>query len=149
MKISTSRFWIITILIILIPIYGNWKLLLNGKKADGVVVTIEKESIGQLFSYYSIIQFKAGQETINLRGPENVEYAIGREFKVLYLPKDPNQAILMTIKGIYLNRYTAVSIVLLLLWMAFYLSFTPKSQKRKSEATRFSTNGKFKHKELH
>ncbi|MPQ48414.1 hypothetical protein GCQ56_15525 [Marinifilum sp. N1E240] len=132
MKVSTTRFCVITILILLIPIYGNWKLLLNGEKASGIVVKTDKERMGQLFSYYSIIKFEVDEKTYLIKGPENIELPTGKKFTILYHPKQPTDSIIFNLRGIYFNRLTAFSLVLFILWMAFYLSFSPKSEKRKS-----------------
>jgi len=137
MKVSGLRFLIITTLIILIPIYGNWKLLLHGAKTKGTVVKIEKDNLGPLLSFYPIIAFQANQKPYLLKGPENVKYPIGKEFRILYLPEQPDDAIIFSARGVYFNKYTPVAVVLILLWIAFYLSFCPKSQKRKSESNRF------------
>lgn len=148
MKISGFRFILITVLILLIPIYGNWKLLLNGVKTEGVVVKTSKDNMGQLYSIYSIIQYEVKGKHYQMKGIENVEYPTGKMFTILYHPQNPHDAILYNFKGIYFNRLTSISIILFVLWVAFYLSFSPKSQNRKSEKERFKTNGKFPHRKL-
>ena len=148
MKISSFKFAVITTLILLIPVYGNWQLLLQGEKAVGTVVKIHKESMGQLLSFYSVIEFKVNNQAYLLKGPENVEYPIGKEFPILYMPDQPREAIMFTLRGIYFNRYTSISVVIFILWMAFYLSFSPKSKRRKSEKKRISPNGQFRRKKL-
>ncbi|WP_372751400.1 DUF3592 domain-containing protein [Labilibaculum sp.] len=132
MKISGYKFLFITFLIVLIPIYGNWRLIFYGKKTEGVVVRIIEENASMLLSFYSIISYEADQKQYVLKGPENVEYTIGRKFKILYLPEKPKNAIIYSIKGIYFNRFTPISVALFILWIAFYLSFSPKSTHRKS-----------------
>lgn len=132
MRISGFKFILITLLIALIPIYGNWELVVHGKKTEGVVTKVIEEKAGFLFSFYSIISYEANQREYSMRGPENVEYVIGRKFQILYLPENPKNAIIFSIKGVYFNRFTSISFVLFLLWIAFYLSFSPKSTKRGS-----------------
>lgn len=132
MKISGTRFVIITILILLIPIYGNWELLLFGEKTKGVVVKTIEENTGMLTSYFSAITFTANQKQYIIKGPENLEYEIGKEFSILYLSESPQDAIIFSIKGIYLNRLTAITVIIFLMWMAFYLSFSPKRESRNS-----------------
>ncbi|NOU60127.1 DUF3592 domain-containing protein [Marinifilum caeruleilacunae] len=148
MKISGFRCILITVLILLIPIYGNWRLFLQGEKAEGVVIRISKDSISGIYSIYSIIRYEVEGEHYRIKGLENVEYPIGKKFTILYHPDNPQDAILYNLKGVYFNRMTSVAIVLFVLWVAFYLSFTPKSEKRKSEQERFKTNGKFSHHKL-
>ncbi|WP_421919553.1 DUF3592 domain-containing protein [Marinifilum sp.] len=143
MKISGFRFFVITVLILLIPIYGNWKLFLNGEKAKGVVIKTSKDSMGDFYSLYSIIQYEVEGKQFQIKGIENVEYPTGKKFTILYHPKNPNDAVLYNFKGVYFNRLTSVSIVLFVLWVAFYLSFSPKSEKRKSQRERFKTSAKF------
>lgn len=132
MKISGSKFLTITILIVLIPIYGNWKLIVHGEKSEGIVVKIIEENVGMLLSFYSIIAYEVNQKQYALKGPENVEYPVGHKFQILHLPEDPQNAIIYSVKGIYINQFTSTSVVLFILWIAFYLSFSPKSSKRNS-----------------
>ncbi|MCT4601912.1 MAG: DUF3592 domain-containing protein [Marinifilum sp.] len=148
MKVSGFRFFIITVLILLIPFYSNWSLLLNGNKTEGVVIKSSKDSMGQLYSIYSIIQYKVNEKTYQIKGLENVEYPLGKTFTILFDPENPHEAILYNFKGIYFNRLTSVSLVLFILWVAFYLSFSPKSEKRKSQRERFKSNGNIPHRKL-
>ena len=145
---SGKRFVIITILILLIPIYANWRLLLNGEKTEGMVIKTSRDSMGQLLSYYSIIQYEVANQKFLLRGPENIEYPNGKKFTILYHPKNPHNSTIYNIRGIYLNGYTSVSMVLFILWIAFYLSFSPKSNNRKSKNFRFEQNDDYHHKNL-
>nr|WP_320119815.1 DUF3592 domain-containing protein [uncultured Marinifilum sp.] len=148
MKVSGLRFTIITILILLIPIYANWKLLINGEKTEGIVIKTSKEDTGQFYSFYSIIRYKVEDKYHRLKGPENIEYPKGKTFTILYYPKNPENAIIYNIKGICLNKFTAVSIILFILWMAFYLSFSPKSEKRKSKKEFFKPSRYLNNKKL-
>lgn len=148
MKITGFRFSIITALILLIPIYSNWRLLLNGDKTEGIVIKTSKDNMGQLYSIYSIIQYDVKGKTYQLKGLENVEYPLGKNFTILFDPDNPHNAILYNFKGIYFNRSTSVAIVMFVLWVAFYLSFSPKSDKRRSQREKFNSNGKISHNKL-
>lgn len=148
MKITGFRFFIITALILLIPIYSNWRLLLNGDKTEGIVIKTSKDNMGQLYSIYSIIQYDVKGKTYQLKGLENVEYPLGKNFTILFDPDNPHDAILYNFKGIYFNRSTSVAIVMFVLWVAFYLSFSPKSDKRRSQREKFKSNGKISHNKL-
>ncbi|MCY1635268.1 DUF3592 domain-containing protein [Marinifilum sp. D737] len=148
MKITGFRFFIITALILLIPIYSNWRLLLNGNKTEGIVIKTSKDNMGQLYSIYSIIQYEVEDKTYQLKGLENVEYPLGKNFTILFDPDNPHEAILYNFKGIYFNRSTSVAIVMFVLWVAFYLSFSPKSDKRRSQREKFNSNGKISHNKL-
>ncbi len=148
MKISGSKFLIITILILLIPIYGNWKLILHGEKTEGVVVKIIEENTGMLASFYSLIAYDANQKQYVLKGPENVEYPVGKKFQILHLKEDPQNAIIFSIKGFYINKFTSTSVVLFVLWIAFYLSFSPKSENRDSGKKKMNSNGRACRKKL-
>ncbi|MBN2596296.1 DUF3592 domain-containing protein [Labilibaculum sp.] len=142
MKISGFKFLIITILILLIPIYANWKLIAYGEKTEGVVVKIVEENTGMLLSFYSVIAYEANQKQFTLKGPENVEYPIGKKFQILHSKKDPQNAIIFSIKGLYFNKFASISIVLFILWIAFYLSFSPKSANRNSGKQTVNSNKK-------
>ncbi|PKQ60460.1 hypothetical protein BZG02_19075 [Labilibaculum filiforme] len=148
MNISGFRFLIITILILLIPIYGNWKLIAYGEKTEGIVVKIIEENTGMLLSFYSIIAYETNQKEYTLKGPENVEYPVGKKFQILHLSDDPQNAIIFSMKGMYINRYTSTSVVLFILWIAFYLSFSPKSDKRNSGKQKVNSNNKICRKKL-
>jgi hypothetical protein len=148
MKISGSKFLIITILILLIPIYGNWKLIVHGEKSEGVVVKIIEENTGMLLSFYSIIAYEANQKQYVLKGPENVEYPIGKKFQILHSKEYPQNAIIFSIKGFYFNKFASASVVLFILWIAFYLSFSPKSANRNSGKQKMNSNGKTPRKKL-
>lgn len=148
MKISGSKFLIITILILLIPIYGNWKLIVHGEKTEGVVTKVIEENTGMLLSFYSIITYEANQEQYILKGPENVEYPIGKKFQILHLKENPHEAIIFSIKGFYFNKFASTSVVLFILWIAFYLSFSPKSANRNSGKQNGNVNGEARRKKL-
>jgi hypothetical protein len=148
MKISGSKFLIITILILLIPIYGNWKLIVHGEKTEGVVVKIIVENTGMLASFYSIIAYEANQKKYVLRGPENVEYPVGKKFQILHSKEHPQDAIIFSIKGFYFNKFASISVVLFILWIAFYLSFSPKSANRDSGKKKMNSNGRTCRKKL-
>lgn len=148
MKISGLRFTLITLLILSIPVYGNWKLLLSGSQTIGTVTEIKKENTGTLLSYFSIIEYRVDQKIYSLKGPENIEYPIGKTFSILYSPENPQNALVFSLRGIYFNRFTSISIVIFIFWMAFYLSFSPKSKKRKSSNGNFKPNGEFPRKKL-
>jgi len=148
MKISGSKFLVITILILLIPIYGNWKLIVYGEKSEGVVVKIIEENTGMLLSFYSIIAYEGNQKQYILRGPENVEYPVGKKFHILHSKEDPQNAIIFSIKGFYFNKFASASVVLFILWIAFYLSFSPKNTNRNSGKYKKNSNGKIPRKKL-
>jgi len=148
MNISGFRFILITILILLIPIYGNWKLLLFGEKTKGVVVKTIEENAGVLLSFYTVIEYETNQKKYTTKGPENIEYPTGKQFSILYNPQAPENSIIFSIKGIYLNRFTSVSVVLFILWIAFYLSFSPKSENRKSCKRKTNPNKQIRRKKL-
>lgn len=140
MKISGSKFILITLFIVLIPICANWQLLLNGEKTEGVVVKTIEEGSELIHSFYAIVVYESNQKKYVLKGPENIEYPIGEKFQILYAPKNPKNAIIYSLQGIYFNRFTPVAFVLFVFWMAFYLSFSPKSEKRKSKKEWFKPN---------
>ncbi len=148
MKISGTKFILITLLIVLIPIYGNWELLLRGEKTEGVVEKTIEEDAGMLRSFYSIITYQTNQKQYALKGPENVEYQIGKKFPILYMPDAPENSIIFSPRGIYVNRFTSAAVVLFILWMAFYLSFSPKSENRKSKKEWFKPNSCLNKKKL-
>lgn len=131
MRINRTRFYTITLLIVLLPIWGNWKLFLFGHIATGRVIAYEKVvTVFNSSSIYPVIQFDTSDTTLKVRGPENVKYPLEKEIKVLYNSKAPNHYIIFNLQGLFLNPKTFMSGLLLLFWIAFYLSFLRDSENK-------------------
>lgn len=133
-SISKWTFLGISLLILVLPVSRHWRLMLKGKKAQGTVVAYNRlwqEHIGGevTIAYASEIEFLAGEEPCRAYGPLNYEYRPGRSLRVLYDPSDPSRYCVLTFSGFYLNHYSALPMILLVLWGAFYLSFNTLTKK--------------------
>ncbi|MFA8436589.1 MAG: hypothetical protein ACEPOZ_18930 [Marinifilaceae bacterium] len=130
MKITRPKFYFITLLIILIPLYSNWKLFVFGKVTTGEVVELREEiTLLNVISTYPILEFQSPKGKHQLVGPENVYYPIGSEFKILYYRMNPDYCIIFNLSNLILNTKTIIAGLLLIFWTAFYLSFLNSSSR--------------------
>ncbi len=129
LKVSKVKFYIILVLILLLPISKKYKLLLFGVRTEGVVVDYA-ELIHLPVNYIdwhncAIIRFKANNQTHYMRGPEDVMYEPGRKMKVIYDKKNPSKSMIPAFTYFYSIPNALIPGILLLLWIAFYTSFAP------------------------
>lgn len=131
--ISGWTFAVVCLLILALPLSRKWKLIIRGEKAGGVVsayrpVVKEHADDSKTLDYASEVLFRAGDSTYVARGPESIRYKQGRRVTVLYDPEDPGRNSILTFSALYLSDYSALPLVLLILWGAFYLSFNNYSR---------------------
>lgn len=137
MKIYTIgkwSFWGIALLILALPVSRHWRLLVTGKRAPGTVMQYsrlwhEHWNGESTIAYASEVLFQVEGEPVVTHGPLNFQYEPGRELNVVYNPKDPSRNCIMTFSGLYLTNYTALPVILFVLWGAFYLSFNTLTKK--------------------
>lgn len=132
-RISSLTFVIVTLLIMVLPVSRKWRLILHGKKATGVVsvykpVVRKNADDAKTLDYASEIRFRAGDSLHVALGPLGLKYKRGRTVGVLYDPDDPGRNCILTFTGLYLSDYSALPLLLLILWGAFYLSFNNYSK---------------------
>lgn len=142
MHISRRKFLIVTILFALIPLSTHWKLFLFGQKTTGTVVK-PKISSPLLYSTdrYSIIEFKTHEaKKILIYGPEDLEYPIGKEFKILYNKNKPQNYVILNAAGLLLTNKVILPIVALILWISFYLSFGQEAKRKQRTGSFISYN---------
>lgn len=145
-RISKWAFVGICFLILLLPVSRHWKLITTGERTSGKVTgygyCMEEGDGDRYPEKASEIEFGAGGIIHKTYGPPNLEYRLGRTLTIIYNENDPGKNCVATFTGFYLNYYTAIPIVLLAVWYAFYLSFNNyrkriKSGKIKQEFSRF------------
>jgi len=141
-SISKWAFRAICLLIIILPVSRHWRLLTTGEKAQGTVTSssIHKRDVlgGESEIYYaSEIVFDVEGTLYKAYGPVNYEYKIGRLIKVLYKRDNPSENCLVTFSGFYLNGYTVLPIILLVVWAAFYMSFNNYQRKQRFKRTKY------------
>lgn len=135
-SISKWAFVAICLLIISLPVARHWKILTSGEKAQGTVfdtVIHKKELLGgeSRIYYTSEIVFQANGTPQKAYGPANYEYTIGRKVKVIYKKGNPSENCILTFSGFYLDGYTVLPIILLVVWAAFYMSFNNYQRKQR------------------
>ena len=132
-RISRKNFWFITFLIILLPISSKYRLLIFGKRTQGVVVSNEVKSSAFFQSHgydtYPVIEFTADSLTLKMYGPENTTYEVGRRLTVIYNPNNPYSCMILTLSYFYTGRGVILPGTIMLLWISFYLTFRSKENK--------------------
>jgi len=141
-SISKWAFWAICLLIIILPVSRHWKLLTSGEKAQGTVTgfVIHKEDVlvGESELYYaSEIVFDVDGTPQSTYGPANYPYKNGRKIKVFYQEDNPSENCIATFSGFYLDNYTVLPIILLVLWTAFYMSFNNYRKKQSFKKVKY------------
>ena len=145
--ISMWAFYGICFLILLLPVSRHWRLIAQGKKVQGTVTgyTARHRELGDghvAMEYASEIVYTVGDTTYRTYGPTDLEYREDRKVPVLVDPGEPSRGITLTFSAIYLNLYSAVSVVLLILWAAFYLSFNSYSKRTRDRGARDSRDSR-------
>ena len=123
MKISRTKFWLIVLIILLLPFSKNWRLLLFGISTYGEVLYHREISLTKGYYTYSIIEFIANEQKFQIRGPANVIYPVGKKIKIKYDKSEPTNYITLNLSTIYLGNQMIIPGILLILWLAFYWSF--------------------------
>jgi len=123
------RYYFINLLIILIPIYGNWDLIRDGKRCTGTVVDIKEIKQQLFYESYPIISYQVGEKSYQIKGPENADYALGTKLELIYPEDKPSGAIIYSVLGFLSQWYSVLALVLLIFWNAFYLSFLKDRHK--------------------
>lgn len=129
-SVSRSVFWTVTVCLLLLPLSSRYKLLLLGVKTEGVVIPYEMADFSQLGRNHvyssNIIHFSANGQSVQFWGPENTHYDVGEQVWVLYLPQNPSKCVLFSFRGLFLDIYSIVPLLLLIVWLAFYFAFAKR-----------------------
>ncbi len=130
-KISKNTFYITIVLIMLLPISKQWKLLMFGTRTTGVAVDykiLNQRADMQYNSEYAkttIFQYQVGNAAYRVLGPSNSVYELGEEHKIIYDKRRPSKSMIPTIAYMYSFHRIIIPMMVLLVWIAFYTSFTP------------------------
>lgn len=135
-SISKWTFRGICVLILLLPVSRHWKVLTTGNRTTGTVTQytarIVEDIMGERdLEQASEIEFEANGVVHKTYGPKNYEYDVGRTLKVFYMRKDPSHNCIATFSGFYLSNYIILTIILITIWFAFYLSFNNYQKRMK------------------
>lgn len=136
-NISKNKFWLVTFLILLLPVSKDTLLLLFGTRTTAEVVGYRivhtKPSYGE--SYYkskpdysykcAVFQFRTKNAIVKMNGAPYINYDPGEKRTVIYDAKDPSKCIMPNLPYLYGFRRCILPILLLIVWIAIYTSFRP------------------------
>lgn len=128
--ISKPVFYLVLVLIALLPVSKKAGLLLHGERTTGTV--IKRGEIDSRHSEYakminvSFIRFSPNGKTYLIASPENVIYDTGTTLTVLYDKENPAHNTLYTFSAIYSGYGLVLAGFVMMFWMAFYLTFASK-----------------------
>ncbi len=130
-KISKLQFYAILILILLIPVSKNYRLLIFGARTEGIAVGYGEMGTESPVGFdYTLFRFETDKGSFEIRGPENVIYKPGEKVRVIYNKRNPDKCMILSFTYLYASPNAMVSGILVLLWIAFYTSFTrPRKHK--------------------
>lgn len=123
MRIPKLFFWLITLLIVLLPLSMQWRLIFWGERTTGKVVEYRTEEQLHLVTLYSVIRFEVGDSYYDVVGPADVKYPIGKTYTIFYKPGNPHKLIVWNFYDLFLQPKRVLPLVFLLIWVAFYFSF--------------------------
>lgn len=133
------RYYIINLLILFAPIYGNWDLITDGQRCTGTVVDIKEVKQHLFYETYPIINYQVGERYYQIRGPENADFPVGMVLELIYPRDEPSGAVIYSVLGFLSQWYSVLALVLLILWNAFYLSFL-KDRQHYSDDSKMNQN---------
>ena len=127
LHISRTKFYLIVLLILLLPLLSKSRLLTFGELTEGEVIDFEKNSSRSLRLHgttteYSIVQFNTANEVITMAGPPNAKYDFGEKVNVIYLRDDPTNCAILSFSDIYFGLNAVLPAMLLIIWVCLYLS---------------------------
>jgi hypothetical protein len=137
-RLNIFHFWIIFLLILVLPVAREWRLLLNGERVEGTVVEMRKfgpgeEALIRLTEFRAVIEYRYRGNTHTVIGPENMKYEIGTKMPLIIHPEKEDKYIIASITGFYIHRRSITLIIVLLLWVAIY---TTIAQMQKGAGSR-------------
>jgi len=129
-KIKPLTFYIGLVAILIMPLLFKSNMLLTGKTTDGTFVTHRWFSTrdGGTFKY-AVFQYTINNIVYCVVGPVNVIYTSSEKVRILYNPDNPRESMVYSITSIYLRNSTLIPAFLLMVWAAYYSTFTVKKRK--------------------
>jgi hypothetical protein len=131
-------FYLVLVLIALLPLSKKAGLLLFGERTTGTAVDFGVIDSNKSYKYpghyhVSMIRYIADGNEYMVSGPMNVIYEIGETVTVIYDKDDPSHHSLLTFTSLYSGYGMILAGFVLILWMAFYLTFAAKEPRKKKE----------------
>ena len=133
-KISKLKFYVILFLILLFPVSKKYRLLLFGIRTEGIAVGYgdwEMRSTIPGNYEYTLFHFQTEKGSFEIRGPENVIYEPGEKARVIYNKRNPNKCMILSFAYLYSSPNALIPGIILVLWIAFYTSFTKPEKRHK------------------
>jgi hypothetical protein len=117
----------------LLPISKQWKLLIFGVRTTGVAVDYKilnsRAEYNSEYAKTTIFQYKVGNTAYRILGPSNSVYELGEERRIIYDQKRPSKSMIPSLAYLYSFHRIIIPILILLVWIAFYTSFTPPGRR--------------------
>jgi hypothetical protein len=134
-RLNIVHFWIIFLLILVLPVAREWRLLLNGERVEGEVVEMQKITSGEdalirLTEFRAVIEYRYMDRTYRIFGPENMKYEIGEEIPLIIHPEKEDEYIIASLSGFYIHGRSVVLIIVLILWIAIYTTIVQAQKGR-------------------
>ena len=133
-KISKLKFYVILFLILLFPVSKKYRLLLFGIRTEGIAVGYGEWEMSSTIPgnfEYTLFQFQTDKGSFVIRGPENVIYELGEKARVIYNKRNPDKCMILSFAYLYSSPNALIPGIILLLWIAFYTSFTRPEKRRR------------------
>jgi hypothetical protein len=131
-KISKLQFYVILFLILLIPVSKKYRLLIFGVRTEGIAVGYGEGDVRTYVPDYTIFRFQTEKGSFDIQGPENVIYKPGEKARIIYSKKNPEKCMILSFAYLYSSPNALVPGFILLLWIAFYASFTKSESRHKT-----------------
>jgi hypothetical protein len=122
-------FYLSLFLLLTYPVTRHLNLFIYGVRTEGIVNSGSYQRIEESVQIYRIIHFTADGVVYKVNGPLNVSYDFGTKCKVIYNKKDPSDCIIPSFLFLYTSFTAMCCYFILLVWVAFYTSFRPGSNK--------------------
>ncbi len=124
-RLKTVHFLVVFILILLLPVFKEWDMVLNGDRVEGVVIETRKELTGKEslirgVEYRSIIGYRYKNRNYTIAGPENLVYETGENVPLIVHPEKEDEVIIASLAGFYIHRRSIALIIVLILWIAIF-----------------------------
>jgi len=131
-KISKLKFYVILVLILLMPVSKNYRLLLFGIRTEGIAMGYnESQSISAIpaNSDYTSFRFETEKGSFYISAPENITYKSGEKAKIIYDKNSPEKCMIYSFSYLYSGPNAIIPGVLFILWIAFYTSFKKPAKR--------------------
>lgn len=138
-NLGIHHFFLISLLIFLLPIAREWRTIAFGDRVTGTVIEnrkitkAERALIGGV-EFRAMIAYTHQNKEMLMAGPENLQYDVGRQLPLIIHPDKPEKIIIANFAGFYLQKRSIAVIIVFILWLAIYSTLvqgrTSRSRKQ-------------------